>query len=304
MQMSAYPECLSCGSKYCVLNVHGIADESCDLYVERDAWEISYYCSPDYICSDWQNRIWKASDEHKYTLGPNAYGNPDCSSQTLHATENELKKALIQKGPMLSAVESMSHHAMVLAGYETDAEDNQAVWIFKNSWGIDHGEKGYAKIKTNIDDLAFAYLPLGPIISPTDTSYWPAGFTGEIRCADNDGDEFCNWGISEEKPTSCPAPCRPEKDCNDSSSDLGPFDSNFNCVSLAPPGPCDADLDASGEVDQTDAKMLLSSWLLSGPDDLNLDAKINSLDLSVIFSLWGQTCNLSPTPSLVTPPPL
>lgn len=55
----------------------------------------------------------------------------------------------------------------------------------------------------------------------------------EINCVDKDGDNYCNWGISENKPYTCPSNRKAEKDCDDSDSSLGPFDSNFNCIKLS-----------------------------------------------------------------------
>jgi hypothetical protein len=47
---------------------------------------------------------------------------------------------------------------------------------------------------------------------------------------DKDNDGYCNWGISAEKPSTCPSFCKSQKDCDDSNPLKGPFDENLNCL--------------------------------------------------------------------------
>ncbi|MFA5349189.1 MAG: C1 family peptidase [Candidatus Paceibacterota bacterium] len=143
-------------------------------------------------------------------------------------SEDTLKKAIIQRGPLSSIVSSWNH-AMVLVGWETDPRYNNPVWIFKNSWGKDYGENGYVKIympytdiNNNLEGTAVG-LPIQ--IKPNNQDF-------KINCVNKDNDNYCNWGISEKKPSTCPSSCKTEIDCDDSNANLGPFDSNFKCVSL------------------------------------------------------------------------
>ena len=69
----------------------------------------------------------------------------------------------------------------------------------------------------------------GPFVPPTNQSYWPPGFTGEINCTDNDNDTYCNWGISETKPSTCPAFCKDLKDLDDSNPSIIGFDFRTTC---------------------------------------------------------------------------
>jgi len=219
-----YPGYIYCKSVY-----HGIADENCDVYAQRDS--VAYptsYCDNTHICSDWAGRIWKITNFHDYKF-VNDRGTPNCTKQTMDLSEEDYKKILISKGPLDSGIIPWAH-AMVLAGYETDSVTKETIWIYKNSWGTYWGENGYGKIKVTLKDMAWGSLPIGPFIPPTDRSYWPAMFDGAIKCEDKDGDGYYSWGNSEQRPSICPLSNKPEKDCNDSDPYFGPFDENFNCT--------------------------------------------------------------------------
>lgn len=224
---------INCGEtgNLCKLQI-GVADESCDPYVYRNP---GYNCDGLHICSDWKDRLWKISDYYKYFWRDWS----GCAQSISYINEKELKKVIIQKGPMKTDIHMGSGHSMVLDGYETDTADGTTIWIFKNSWGSNWGENGYAKMKFslshNTSGIYQAALPLGPITPPSNMQYWPSGFDGKIKCVDKDRDTYCNWGISEQKPSTCPSFCKPQKDCNDANAKLGPFisDTNFNCKMIS-----------------------------------------------------------------------
>jgi len=70
----------------------------------------------------------------------------------------------------------------------------------------------------------YSFAVLGPVTTIEDY---------EIACVDNDSDGYCNWGISENKSSSCPLFCKTEKDCDDSNSNLAGFDANYNCINTS-----------------------------------------------------------------------
>ena len=163
--------------------------------------------------------------------------------------ENELKKSLISRGAVVADL-FRGTHCMHIVGYGLIKEGDavyegggsphttppiispgnsligKTFWIFKNSWGEGWGESGFGKISSSLANNFFYYLEprivYPPIISEISDQ--------QIACVDKDYDTYCNWGISGTKPATCSGLCRPEKDCDDSNPNLGPYDDNFNCL--------------------------------------------------------------------------
>jgi len=192
----------------------GVLTEDCFKYSAYDV-----LCSK---CADWQKqRIFSGGVLSEIDYSDESY-------------TDSLKRALIEYGPLYAAIPAL-HHAMVLIGYDTNTADNQTIWIFKNSHGSGWGVSGYIKIK-GLSEFSIEtddYQKLSPkFIIPQ--SYIKINYltTVDINCVDKDNDGYCNWGISKEKPSTCPASCKAEKDCNDSNKNLGPFDSSFNCLKI------------------------------------------------------------------------
>ena len=134
-------------------------------------------------------------------------------------TRDEIKRNLINNGPLASGIMDLGH-AMMMVGYEEDWD--WPIWIFKDSFGPDRGEGGYVKIKTPLRQLALTWSYKGPFETPAGTSY-------QISCVDKDRDGYCNWGISENKPSTCAASCKPEKDYDDSNPKIN-ITPNGDCL--------------------------------------------------------------------------
>jgi len=145
-------------------------------------------------------------------------------------TESQIKKALIQKGPISFSVDyfegSQYAHAMLLVGWKTDT-DGAPIWIIKNSYGVKWGEKGYLNSKVLSPE---AILAIGWV---TDPYYTNKDMTA--KCVDNDKDGYYNWGVYPQRDPSCPSTAKEEEDCDDSNPALGPYDAKYNCKAITPP---------------------------------------------------------------------
>ena len=224
-------------------------------------------------CADWQNQTIRINDW-------NGYNHP--------ITPDEFKKDLIQKGPLSTGIpwgESLTH-GIVMVGWETDITDGQPIWIYKNSWGADWGESGYAKVKLG----NFVGVTANWIILPITI----ANNNPTINCVDKDNDGYCNWGISLQKPDTCPIACNIEKDCNDANPSLGPYDANFNCIAAISPTPSTpkpGDTNGDGDVDVFDYTVLLNHYGQSGLSfsggDFTGDGIADAADLLTLLNNYG-----------------
>jgi len=192
--------CIAGGNIEVALNYfhdNGLSDESCFPYQAQSL-------SCDQKCTEPKNRLTTQGSDKVFFF----------------PSDEEIKLALIQNGPLAAHIFNLMH-GMTLVGYTTDPENpNNTIWIFKNSYGTAWGEYGYSRFKS------ITFRSVTGIGVPLTLSNNP---NLKISCIDKDNDGYCNWGISEKKPTTCPASCRTEKDCDDSDPNLGPFDSSFNC---------------------------------------------------------------------------
>jgi len=221
----------------------GAISESCFPYSARDL-------SCDQRCSNWQNETVK--------IGGTQYFFSPWQQQAYF--DNFIKEKLIKNGVLSASVSSWSH-AMALVGFKVDPSG--LVWIFKNSWGIDFGEKGYIYLQLPENDLGISVLE-PPIVV--------AGEEIDFNCTDKDSDGYCNWGISETKPATCPVSCRAEKDCDDSNLNLGPFDQDLNCQAITSCTPL---------VNPTNLRISQSSTIGYNNVDLEWDHSSNATFYSV-----------------------
>lgn len=193
----------------------GSIPDACFPYAAED--------KPCTRCNDWQLKTVKLASTRVFSVTPEI-----------------LKFHLMKDGPLAATVSSMGH-AMALVGWDIDA-DGKEIWIFKNSWGINWGSDGYLHLKVPVTGLT-AVSPIAPVtIANSDIS---------INCVDKDGDSYCNWGISRDKPATCPVSCKPQRDFDDSNLKIGPADPSYdiwrvNCSDGMKNGD-ETDVDCGGE---------------------------------------------------------
>ncbi|HKI89252.1 MAG TPA: C1 family peptidase, partial [Draconibacterium sp.] len=209
-------------------------------------------------------------------------GRVDFGSSLYPRSEDDLKRMLIEMGPLSGGLYDWSH-AMTLVGYKVikegdyfylrdldnhiqwvtisagDALIGTTVWIFKNSWGL-FGDDGYVYVETPITNIGWTHGLKTPIISNVENY--------NVICEDNDGDGYYWWGIGP-KPATCTGPDEPDGD--DSDPTLGPLDQYGYCIPLGPVSAPVADFNADnttitegGSVTYSDASTNNpTSWLWS-----------------------------------------
>jgi PKD repeat protein len=174
-------------------------------------------------------------------------GKVDFGSITYPRTDDDLKRMLIEMGPVSGGLYDWSH-AMVLVGYKVVKEGDKfyyrdldwarswktvavgdpligkTVWIFKNSWGPYFGDAGYVYVETPITNIGWTHSIKTPVTSAV-KNY-------QVICEDKDGDGYFWWGLGT-KPATCNCPDQP--DGNDADPKLGPIDQYGNCMVIGIP---------------------------------------------------------------------
>ncbi|WP_340113598.1 PKD domain-containing protein [Maribellus mangrovi] len=182
-------------------------------------------------------------------------GKIDFGSTAYPRTEDDLKRMLIEKGPVSGGLYDWSH-AMVLVGYKVVEEGDvfyyrdldlqrywitveandpligKTVWIFKNSWGSYSGDAGYVYVETPISNIGWTHALEAPVTSLVQP------YT--VKYTDADGDGYYWWGIGP-KPANCPGP--DQADGNDADPTLGPLDQYGFCLPLNNPPVADFSAD-------------------------------------------------------------
>jgi hypothetical protein len=221
-------------------------------------------------------------------------GTPNCPFQTMHYTDEDYRRLLIEKGPFYAGIGNWGFdtHDVVVVGYGHDLDYPGLYWIVKSSYGSEWQDGGYGKVQAKNHPIIYASLPIKPIP--------PAGVNYQIKCVDEDGDGYCNWGISTAKPETCPTFCQPEKDCDDSSPDFTTFKDDPEC-GFRPFRR--GDVNENGKVDVGDAIYILN-YLFQGGEkpgcldaaDINDDGEVNISDPTYLLRYLQGRIPIIPEP--------
>jgi hypothetical protein len=212
-------------SPICMAKNIGFPDEACFPYDGSS----DEYVPPCSICSNYEERMWKIYDFGQLVTNFSmSFYTPELieESNTELYTEEKFKQYLMRYGPVASFLWNIPHGVSIV-GWE--GKGDNLYLIYKNSWGEEFGDGGYNRtedkscienlmpngsIEKECSDEIYLIYIITPVIPPLIEDY-------EINCVDKDNDGFCNWGISENKPTKCPMFCKDERDWDDSDSNIG-----------------------------------------------------------------------------------
>ncbi len=241
------------------VKTHGVEEE-----IKYGDVDCNYYTAGSEICYDYCMEAkdyggtyegdWRIKD---YDGGIISYILATLSPTTKN-DKTEIKKKLINGGPLAFAT-SLSErfdllpapHAMVLVGYR-ESDSLGTVWIVKNSWGHAPGKFGdFFKWGFTGGTWEFPEIPSDSLFIVGSTSVeepYHKSIDHDIKCYDQDGDGFCNWGLtgfplkenSWESENPMPESC--EEVSYGISPDGGPgvYDTEWGCATLNPNMP-DAD---------------------------------------------------------------
>jgi hypothetical protein len=229
----------SCCTTGCGNCTYGCAYISNALNFIRNNGVVKEGCFPFETSTTPCDSICSNPDEIIYINATNSVSN----------TVENLKSALINIGPLSSAVSTLGH-AMPLLGYNQIVEGDTicfpksggcsdsviqagspyiglTYWIFKNSYGSpgNHGHDGYL----------YVFFQSISSISQANTAEAPySTLTYTRNCTDADNDGYYWWGTGT-KPSTCPD-CAPDiADCDDSDPLIGPIDEYGNCTVITEP---------------------------------------------------------------------
>lgn len=145
-------------------------------------------------------------------------------------TEQDLKRAIVQYGPVSACYKPEAAdmgHCVVVFGYDLHPYSGETIWKYKNSYGPEAPGRGWEEIIVPVSDLDGENdTGLNIMHTPITSLY----HSYSIACVDRDGDGYFNWGISNDKPSSCPATSPATKDCDDANPAYYLANSKGHCL--------------------------------------------------------------------------
>ncbi len=183
--------------------------------------DYQYYFSGEVNSGIYTYKCENRSDEENYFVLKNSIS---CSINQICINNECVNSAGFQLKE--GQIECTKYHADFDQGFfnglvRYSPNDGDTIWVFKNSWGENYGDEGYIKFALPSVAIKELSIAIGPFVPPLDKQFWPSGFNNKIKCVDKDNDNFCNWGITKEKPSTCPSNCKNDKDWDDSNSSIG-----------------------------------------------------------------------------------
>lgn len=136
---------------------------------------------------------------------------------------------MAQHGDVVYDGASTDHkHTIVIDSTSHADIIGRTIWLLKNSWGPNWGDKGYCHLIFNYKHLNSYTQIRGKITSQIYTD-------SDIICEDADGDGYYFWGLGP-KPAHCPSWVPDTPDGDDSDINSGPMDDFGNLDILTPNG--------------------------------------------------------------------
>lgn len=135
---------------------------------------------------------------------------------------DSIRVAIIKNGPLVmnyTPAGSRMGHSVTLCGFQFNPDDSTINWIFKDSYGLGAGEKGFRT--EQIAYISSSYAAIGPVLYND--------IPLKDTCYDKDGDGYFYWGTGH-RPENFQ--CSEIEDCDDNNRFVGGYDENYNCPCL------------------------------------------------------------------------
>lgn len=236
---------------------------------------------------------------------------------SVYSGTDQLKNAVINNGPIASGYcNGYTCHVMCLCGYGTIHEGThldyvssspihnidtiipansdligKTYWIYKNSYGPNHGINGYLYAIYEKDNTR------GYTVSLTYPTSISTLNTSDVLCEDADNDGYYFWGLGA-KPENCPICCPDTPDGDDSNPLLAEMDNYGNFLPYTLPYPTTTiSIDTTWNTNQTHCGNIVitnnATLTITAEVTMNPIAKITVQDGGTLIVNGGAITNSS-----------